>query len=369
MSERVTFGIVGGYGATGRSAASRLLKSGDGNVHLGGRDAAKVNSLAAELGSRASAASLDILDSRSLDDFCERCSIVINCGGPVIVLQDRVAQAALRARCHYVDAAGMSIVKERILPHEPEITGSGLSFVISAGWMPGITEILPAYAHLQARARMDSIESVSVYYGDSGEWSDNALRDGTAYIRRVGLSRSRYFRKGESVLAKASEASSKVDLGDPIGRRRFGLFSMPEQDGLGRRFADCDFLAYSYVSGFRNVSAAFAIAILSLSEKSAIRLLRNVFRRNRLPVGGFVVAHVVGRLSDRLAALKASIVFEVGQDYWMNGIALATVARMISAGESVKAGVNFLSDAVDPFALLDALRQQGVRFSETFEFC
>jgi hypothetical protein len=44
------------------------------------------------------------------------CSLIVNCAGPVSLLQDRVAQAALRARCHYVDLAGMSFVKERLCP-------------------------------------------------------------------------------------------------------------------------------------------------------------------------------------------------------------------------------------------------------------
>jgi len=72
---------------------------------------------------------------------------------------DRVAQAAFSRRCHYVDAAGMSFVKERMLPHHREIEDLGLSFVVSAGWMPGMSELLPAYADAKARAGMDTIES------------------------------------------------------------------------------------------------------------------------------------------------------------------------------------------------------------------
>jgi saccharopine dehydrogenase (NAD+, L-lysine-forming) len=135
---------------------------------------------AAEFDTRTSAAHLDILDVHSLDDFCSRCSIIVNCAGPVVQLQDRVAQAVFRWRCHYVDAAGMSLVKERMLPHSREIEDLGLSFVISAGWNPGISELLPVYADAWARPKMDLIESLTVYFGDSGEWSTNALRDGAS---------------------------------------------------------------------------------------------------------------------------------------------------------------------------------------------
>ena len=129
-----TFGVIGGYGATGSVVVSELRKRCGEEVLIGGRDAAK--------GVR-----VDVLDAVSLDDFCRRCSIVINCAGPVKALRDRVAQSAFRNRCHYVDLAGLALVKEAMLPHSPEMTGLGLSCVISAGWMPGITELLPVYTH------------------------------------------------------------------------------------------------------------------------------------------------------------------------------------------------------------------------------
>jgi hypothetical protein len=79
--------------------------------------------------------------------------------------------------------------------------------------------------------------------------------------------------------------------------------------------------------------------------------------------------HVLGRSEGRSAALRARIVFEAGRDYWMNGVVLATAARMVSAGKGVQAGVRFLSDAVDPMALMGELRKAGVQQTETFELC
>jgi len=166
---------------------------------------------------------------------------------------------------------------------------------------------------------------------------------------------------------KMQEASRKADLGDRIGLRRFSIVSMPELNELGRRLTDCDFLTYSYLSGFRTAAAAILIALLPLSEESGVRLLRGVFRRNHLPVAGFAVAHVVGRSEGRSAVLRARVTFDAGQDYWMNAVSLATVARMISAGNGVQSGVHFLFDAVGPMALMAELRKAGVRQTETFE--
>jgi hypothetical protein len=367
MSRTVTFGVVGGYGATGRVVASELWKSCDGEILIGGRDLAKGKALAAEFDSRASATHLDIFDAHSLDDFCGRCSIVVNCAGPVMALQDRVAQAAFRRRCHYIDAAAMSLVRERMLPHSREIEDLGLSFVVSAGWKPGISELLPVYAEAKARAKMDTIESLTVYFGDSGEWSTSALRDGFWYIRQSGLRSPGYFRKGEWTRAKMSEASRRVDLGDPVGPGRFFMFSTPELSEVGRRLNDYDVFTYTYLSGFRTVIAATLMALVPLPEGLGVRLVRNVFRRNRLPVDGFVAAQILGRSQGRRLALTVQIVYRERRDYWIHGLALATVARIISESKGAQAGVHFLADAVNPITFMAELRKAGVEQTENLE--
>jgi len=368
LSQTVTFGIVGGYGATGRIVVSELSGTCNAKVLIGGRDLAKGEALAAESKRNVSAALLDVLDINSLDDFCSRCSIVVNCGGPVTVLQDRVAQAALRNRCHYVDPAGMSVVKERMVPHGREIADAGLSFVVSAGWMPGLSEFVPVYADAQARLRMDTTESLTVYFCDSGEWSNSALVDGVRYIHQVGLRNPGLFCKGEWVRANMSTALRKVDLGDPVGSGRFLLcFPLPELREFARGLKDCDVLMYTYLCGFRTVIDATLMALFPLPEGLGLRLLRNVFRRNRLPVGGFVVAQVTGHSQGRKMALTVRITYEEHRDYWINGIVLATVARMISDEQPVQRGIHFLADAVNPMAFMAELRKAGVEQAENLE--
>jgi hypothetical protein len=110
------------------------------------------------------------------------------------------------------------------------------------------------------------------------------------------------------------------------------------------------------------------IALLPLSEDSSVGLLRNMFLRNRLAVAGCVEVHVVGRSEGRAATLKMRVTFETGQDYWMNAIALATVARMGSARQGVQSGVHHLSAAMDPIAFMAEMRKAGVQQTERFEF-
>jgi hypothetical protein len=368
LNRSETYGIVGGYGATGSMVVSELFKKSTAQILIGGRDLEKGNALATKFESRVSAVHLDVLDARSLDEFCRQCSTVVNCAGPVMVLQDRAAQAALRGHCHYIDAAGLSLVRERLLPHQRELEDLGLSFVVSAGWMPGLTELVPAYADVAAKARMETIESLTVYFADCGEWSDNALRDGVWYIRERGLRNPGCFHKGRWTRAKPSTAFRKVNLGDGIAAGRFCLVSMSEIEELAHRFQEYDFSAYTYLSGTGAALTATLMALVPLPEKFGVRLLRHVFRSNRLPVGGFVVVKVLGQTRGLRQAFTVQITFEHGRDYWLHGVALATAARLASSRRA-RAGVHFLADAVDPVGFVGELRQAGVHFNDNIAPC
>jgi hypothetical protein len=140
---------------------------------------------------------------------------------------------------------------------------------------------------------------------------------------------------------------------------------MPELDELGRRLKDCDVFPYTYLAGIRNAAAAMAIALLPLSERVRVRLLRGAFERNRLPVRGFVVAQVRGQSKGRRVVLDSRIVFREQRHYWMNGIVPSIVARLMAEGNRVRPGVHYLADAVDPVTFLAELRKAGVEQSES----
>ena len=93
-------------------------------------------------------------------------------------------------------------------------------------------------------------------------------------------------------------------------------------------------------------------------------MVRNVFRRNRMAVGGFVVARAAGTMKGRTAELTGKVTFKPDQEYWMNAIIPATIARMIAQGNGVRPGVHFLFDAVDPAMLITGLHKSGVTFAQ-----
>jgi hypothetical protein len=136
---------------------------------------------------------------------------------------------------------------------------------------------------------------------------------------------------------------------------------------VGRRLNDYDVFSYAYVSGVRTVIETILMAMVPLPDGLSVRVFRNVFRRNRLPVDGFVSVQILGRSQGRRLALTFQVVYKERRDYWIHGVVLATAARMVTERKGVQAGVHFLADAVDPIAFMEALRKAGVEQTETFE--
>lgn len=360
MDHSVTFGVIGGSGSTGKAVANELRRSTDRAILIGGRDLAKLEAVAAQLGAAVSVIRLDVRDPRSLEEFCCRCCVVVNCGGPVSELQDIVAQAALRTRSHYVDVAGLTLVPEAMMAHDQEVSHLGLACVMSAGWLPGMTELLPAYSLAVSKTRMDEIHSVTTYSGDSGEWSNSAMRDIVWYLRKFGRRRPKYMRNGEWVRAKLAEILIEKDMGAPIGRRLFSMSCLPEMAVLIGGLKGCDGRAYTYLPSRSTALVGSLIALVPLPMEFAIRRIRAALLAEFLPVGGFGVVEIQGRSEACEVTHRYQLTFEKGREYWINGVVAATVARLISNGETVKTGVHFLTEAVDPVAFMQELRKVGV---------
>jgi hypothetical protein len=188
-------------------------------------------------------------------------------------------------------------------------------------------------------------------------------------MRHSGSRWRGYFRCGEWVRVGVFKASRKVDLGTDIGVRRFFMSATPELSEIGVRLNDCSFAAYACVPGPRIALAGALIAVLPLSDHLGAGLLRNGFRKDHLPMGGFVVCRVLGHSQGRQSTLTAQTVYEEARAYWITGLVAATAARMISEGKAVRRGVNFLVSAVDPSEFIRELQKAGFIQTERFQYC
>ncbi|GAA3983110.1 NAD-dependent dehydratase [Thermobifida alba] len=161
-------GLVGASGAVGAQAARALRGLGRTRLRLGGRRAAPLRALAAELGAGAEARPVDLDDAAALADFCSGCAVVVNCAGPSYRIVDRVARAALAAGADYVDVTGDAPVHARL--SRDGLAGRRTA-VLSAGVLPGLSALLPRWA---ARGRL---ERVVAYTGGLERCTEAAAAD------------------------------------------------------------------------------------------------------------------------------------------------------------------------------------------------
>ena len=110
-------------------------------------------------GGRATPASVDATDARELAGAFADAAAVVNCAPYGFNL--RVMEAALDARCHYLDLGGLFHTTRKQLALDATFRRAGLLAVLGMGSAPGITNVL-------ARAGCDGlsrVRSIRIYNG------------------------------------------------------------------------------------------------------------------------------------------------------------------------------------------------------------
>ena len=202
--------LYGATGFTGRLIARELQRRG-ADLILAGRNPAKLEALADELGGAATAAaSLD--DPAGLRELLEPCAAVIACAGPFAQHGEPVVAAAADTATHYIDTTGeqpfMKMVFDR---YGARAAQSGAALVSGMGfdYAPG-----DMIASLTARA-MGKLDEIVIAY-----WvRDFKPTQGTA------LSALEVMRGGDVVWrdggwwpAPRSSNGGRWRFPDPIGR-------------------------------------------------------------------------------------------------------------------------------------------------------
>jgi short subunit dehydrogenase-like uncharacterized protein len=104
--------VFGAYGHTGRFVAAELRRRGIAAI-LSGRDPVKLEALArTHPDSDLRVASIE--DPTSLDRALDGADVVINCAGPFGETAPALIEAALRARCHYLDVTSEAAESARV---------------------------------------------------------------------------------------------------------------------------------------------------------------------------------------------------------------------------------------------------------------
>jgi short subunit dehydrogenase-like uncharacterized protein len=134
--------VYGAYGYTGELVARRAVERGLRPV-LAGRDPERVARLARRLDLPHRAFPLD--DPEAVEGGLAGAAAVLHCAGPFVHTFRPMAEACLRAGCHYVDVTGEVAVLEGLFALGPAAERAGVMLLPAAGFDVVPTDCLAAH--------------------------------------------------------------------------------------------------------------------------------------------------------------------------------------------------------------------------------
>lgn len=159
--------VLGGCGGIG-SVAARTLASTDffDEIVIGENRYDDACHFAGELGTGASAVSVDAADPASLKSAIVGCDVVLNCIGPFYTYGPPVLMAAIEAQVNYVDVCDDLDATERMLELDGDARRAGICALIGMGNSPGMANVITRWC---ADTMLDQVDEVNIYHAHGGE--------------------------------------------------------------------------------------------------------------------------------------------------------------------------------------------------------
>jgi short subunit dehydrogenase-like uncharacterized protein len=141
-----TFLLYGANGYVGEAAARMAVEIGLRPV-LAGRDAAKIEKLAAELGLECRV--FDLQDPRKIESALKDMTVLLHCAGPYLYTSKPMVDACLQTGTHYLDITGEIPVYEAVAGRDAEAKARGVMLLPGTGFDVVPTDCLAL--HLKQR--------------------------------------------------------------------------------------------------------------------------------------------------------------------------------------------------------------------------
>jgi short subunit dehydrogenase-like uncharacterized protein len=205
--------VYGATGYTGRLVAAELLRRGADAV-LAGRNPAKLEIVAEDLGGPVQTRVAPLDDAPALREALEPCAAVISCAGPFAEHGEPVLAAAIDAETHYLDTTGEQRYMRRVFDEfGAAASGAGMVVVPAMGFDFAPGDMLAAVT----AESLEPLDELVVAYAVSGFGATRGtLRSALGVLAGGDVE----WRDGQLVDAPRMGSAGNFDFGDPIGRQR-----------------------------------------------------------------------------------------------------------------------------------------------------
>ncbi len=352
--------VYGATGFTGRLVAAELARRGARAV-LAGRNRAKLEILAEEVGGDAETRAVGLDDPAGLRELLEPCAAVIACAGPFMRHGEPVLAAAVDARAHYLDTTGeQPFMRTAFERYGDAAERAGVAVVTAMGfdYVPG--DMIAALV-----AGGDPVDEVTLAYWVKGFGPTR----GTA-LSALGMMAGGDVEWRDGRLAPAPQTVSRGtwEFAPPVGRQRMVRYPAGEHITVPRHVDTPrvrTLLSASTAVPVPAPAAALAIAPLQLALRTPLRRALEALVP-RLPEGPSEASRRRSRFVIECEARSGGGARRgrvSGSDpYGLTAQTTVEGALRCAAPGYDRSGALAPSQAFGPAEFLDALGSAGVRY-------
>jgi saccharopine dehydrogenase (NAD+, L-lysine forming) len=331
--------IIGGYGLVGRNVAQKLAELYPGRVVVAGRNKARAEGLAAQLGHGVRGARMDVSNPTSWA-FDGGVRLVVACtdqAGP------EFARHWLAAGVDYIDVTARQATIDSLEQLDPVARSANANCVLSVGLAPGLTNLLTA----SVVNELDTVTKVDLFVllGMGDEHGPDAIG---WTLESLG-STFEVFQEGNRVPTQSFGESMSVRFPDERSSRRAYRFDFPDQRSIVRTLKIPT--ASTWLCFEPNFVTSLAAAISKLSTRGS----RGAWMRSKiaraaakLRMGSDVCAVLVrAEGTTGLQPVVRQLGFRGHREAKVTGTVAAEVARLLLEGRGPKGVVHIdqLGDA------------------------
>lgn len=151
LKDQPTVVVLGGAGGMGKMAARIVSSYQDlGQLIIADMDLPAAKALVAELTPSAAtnlrAVHMDVTDGPALRELLGQADVLLNTTGPFYKLGTVVLEAAISARCHYIDICDDWEPTIELLNYSEKAKAAGVLAIIGLGASPGVSNLLARVA-------------------------------------------------------------------------------------------------------------------------------------------------------------------------------------------------------------------------------
>ena len=250
-----TFLLYGATGFVGEAIARLAIEYGLRPI-LAGRDAVKLEKLAAELGVECRV--FDLRDPHKIEQALKDVAVVLHCAGPYVYTFKPMVEACLRTGTHYLDLTGEIPVYEAVAARDAEAKARGIMLLPGVGFDVVPTDCLA----LHLKQRLPSATRLTLAFQSEGP---AGLPPGT---QRTGIELipygDRLRRNGRLEIPEQAVKTRLIDFGKgPV---------------LATRYTWADVFTAYFSTGIPNIEDYTVIPEATRKQMATIGQLRPLFK-------------------------------------------------------------------------------------------